>query len=399
MKPLLAITAAWLLAADPAVFNARTIDGRQLSGVLAEWGGDSIRLASGDSGQTLSLSELSELAPAGEQLPGPHDDSLRVALVDGSVVAATSFALAADKASLATASFRQLELPAASVDYVRFHPIAPAVEKQWQGILQAETDGDMLIVGKDQSLDYLRGVVRAVDAETVEFQLDGEAVPVKLSKILAIRFYRPMKPAGGEVIARLHDADGSLWAVRSASLAAGRLHCRTPLGLSLDFPLEAIRRVEFAAANLVYLSDLTPQSTAWTPYFGPSAEMPALGRFFRPRSNTTLSSAPIVLDGAEHRHGLALHSRTEITYRLNEPFTRLQALAGIDDRLRPRGNVHLKILGDGRVLFEGDVLGTQPARTIEADLTGVVELTILVDFGADLDIGDHLILAEAKLLK
>lgn len=106
-----------------------------------------------------------------------------------------------------------------------------------------------------------------------------------------------------------------------------------------------------------------------------------------------------MLDGVEHRHGLALHSRTELTYRLGEPFRRLQALAGIDDRLRPRGSVHLEILGDGRVLFAGDVLGTEPARPIEADLAGVVELKILVDFGADLDIGDHLILAEAKLLK
>jgi hypothetical protein len=41
---------------------------------------------------------------------------------------------------------------------------------------------------------------------------------------------------------------------------------------------------------------------------------------------------------------------------------------------------------------------SRPAQ-IEADLAGVVELKILVDFGADLDIGDHLILAEAKLLK
>lgn len=399
MNYLLAITSALLLAAAPPVFNARTVDGRQVSGALAEWEGDSLTLRSGGNDRSVALSELMELSPAGDDAPAAAGDSIRVALVDGSVVAATSLAIGADKASLRTLDARQLELPAAAVEHVRFRQLAPSMEKQWQDVLRVETDQDMLVVGKEQALDYLRGAVRSVGAETVEFQLEGEVLPVKLNKVLAIRFYRPAKSTGGEVLARLHDADGSLWSVRAASLSEGRLHCLTPAGLAIDLPLEAIRRIEFAAANLVYLGDLEPQSYTWTPYFAPATEMPALARFFRPRANATIYSAPIVLDGTEHQHGLTLHSRTEITYRLGEPFTRLQALAGIDDRLKPRGNVHLTISGDGHVLFEGDVVGTERARAIEADLRGVVELKILVDFGADLDIGDHLVLAEAKLLK
>ena len=399
MNLVLAITSAWLLAADPAVFSARTVDGRQLRGVLSAWSGEALTLDSGESRQTVPLSELTELAAAAAGEPAGGDGAIRVALVDGSMVAASSFAIGAESATLHALGSRQFELPAAAVEHVRFRPIAPALEKQWQAILRTETDQDMLVLGKENALDYLRGVVRTVDDETIEFELENEILPVKRDKVAAIRFYRPARPAAGAVLARLHDAEGSLWAVHSASLSGGRLHCQTPAGLALDLALESIRRIEFAAENLVYLSDLEPHSHTWTPYFGMAAEMPALATFFRPRRNTTLYSAPIVLDGVEHRHGLALHSRTEITYRLGEPFSRLQALAGIDDRLRPRGNVHLEIFGDGRVLFAGDVLGTEPARQIEADLAGVVELKILVDFGADLDIGDHLILAEAKLLK
>jgi len=399
MNLVLAITSAWLLAADPAVFSARTVDGRQLRGVLSAWSGEALTLDSGESRQTIPLSELTELASAAAGEPAGGDGAIRVALVDGSMVAASSFAIGAESATLYALGSRQFELPAAAVEHVRFRPIAPPLEKQWQAILRAETDQDMLVLGKEHALDYLRGVVRSVDDQTIEFQVEGETLPVKRDKVAAIRFYRPARPASGAVLARLHDAKGSLWAVHSARLSAGRLDCRTPAGLAFEIPLESICRIEFAAEMLVYLSDLEPHSHTWTPYFGMAAEMPALARFFRPRRNTTLYSAPLVLDGVEHRHGLALHSRTELTYRLGEPFRRLQALAGIDDRLRPRGSVHLEILGDGRVLFAGDVLGTEPARPIEADLAGVVELKILVDFGADLDIGDHLILAEAKLLK
>jgi hypothetical protein len=88
-----------------------------------------------------------------------------------------------------------------------------------------------------------------------------------------------------------------------------------------------------------------------------------------------------------------------MTYRLDEPFERFHAMAGIDDRLRPRGNIELRILGDDRVLYHATIAGTDAARPIDISLKGVRTLTIVVDFGSDLDVGDHLILAEAKLLK
>ncbi len=113
----------------------------------------------------------------------------------------------------------------------------------------------------------------------------------------------------------------------------------------------------------------------------------------------TLDSSPIMLDGVQYDRGLAIHSRTEMTYRLPEPFERFQALAGIDDRLRPRGNVLLKILGDDRLLYEATIAGTDSSQPIDVSLKGVKTLTIVADFGSDLDLGDHLILAEAKLLK
>ena len=45
------------------------------------------------------------------------------------------------------------------------------------------------------------------------------------------------------------------------------------------------------------------------------------------------------------------------------------------------------------------ISGKDDARSIELDLTGVKRLTILVDFGEQLDIGDHLLLCNARLTK
>ncbi len=105
------------------------------------------------------------------------------------------------------------------------------------------------------------------------------------------------------------------------------------------------------------------------------------------------------LDGVQYERGIALHSRTVAVYRLSGPYRRFQAIAGIDDRVRPRGNVRLIISGDGRELLAKTIAGTDAPLEIDVDLTGVRRLTIEVDFGEDLDVADHLDLCEARIVK
>jgi hypothetical protein len=128
-------------------------------------------------------------------------------------------------------------------------------------------------------------------------------------------------------------------------------------------------------------------------------EMPLRSEFYAPRGDRSLLSGPLQVDGIRYAKGLALHSRTTLVYRLPGRFRRLVAVAGIDDRVRPRGNVRLVIRGDDRVLLDAAVAGTDPARPLDLDVAGVRRLTILVDFGEDLDVADHLDLCEARLLQ
>ena len=54
------------------------------------------------------------------------------------------------------------------------------------------------------------------------------------------------------------------------------------------------------------------------------------------------------MGGKEYRKGLAVHGRTEMTYRLPDRFRRFQAVVGIDDRVRPQGSMRLVVRGDRR---------------------------------------------------
>jgi len=322
-------------------------------------------------------------------------------LTDGSLIAAASYQTEAGTIKAATTKMGILNLPSGSVDHVRFQTGPPVMEQRWQEMLDREITEDMLVIVSGDTLDYLGGIVRAVREQQVDFDLDGDVVPVRRGKVYGIRYYRPDRGEAFEPMARLVDDSGSIWRIQKVvtSEADGTLRADTPLGIRLTLPFEAVTRIEFAGSGRVFLSDLTADSVHWTPYFGRPGSVASLEKLYRPRQNATLDSVPIVLDGVPYEHGLTLHSRTEMTYRLTGPFERFQATAGIDDRVRPGGNVMLKILGDGRVVYQATIAGTHPAQKIDVSLKGVKTLTILVDFGSDLDVGDHLILAEARLLK
>ena len=128
----------------------------------------------------------------------PASDRIWVTLTDGSVVAATSYLADANEAKAATARMGIVSLPRASVDHVRFRPAPPALQKRWQEILEEDADQDLLVIGTGESLDYLAGIVRSAREQEIDFDLDGEVLPVRRGKVFGIRYYRPQRQEGRE---------------------------------------------------------------------------------------------------------------------------------------------------------------------------------------------------------
>ena len=292
-----------------------------------------------------------------------------------------------------------IELSTADVASVRFRPAAGQIAAEWQRLVQTRADQDLLVVRKDDTIDYHGGVLGDVTDTVVHFELDGDVLPVKRSKLQGLIYYRSAGRVEQDVVCQVVDADGSRWAVRSIELVDGSLCWTTAGGLEVSRPLTAVARVDFSQGKVVYLSDLEPESAEWTPYFGTGAGLDVLSRFFGPREDRSLQSGPLELEGQQYDKGLALQSRTRLVYRLPGVFRRFKAVVGIDDRMRPRGNARLVIRGDDRVLLETTIAGTNSALPVDLDLTGVRRLTILVDFGDDLDVGDHVDLCEARIVK
>ncbi len=388
-----------LLGSTPANVEAQMLSGETITGSLIEFSGDQVAIESDGRRLSIPTEKLTGLAPLGENGKRTWEPDIWVELADGTSLVGLGYQAENGKARIRLGDNQSVVIATRDVVSVRFQRAAEAVLAEWSRIREMEATGDLIVVRKDEVVDYHRGVLRDVTESTVQFEIDGDILPVKRSKVLGLVYFQSAGRSLPEVICRVNDRDGSSWAVRAIHLAKGQLEWTTPLGLTRTCPLSEILRIDFSQGKIIYLSELEPELRQWTPYFGANKVPSVLSQFFAPKTDRGLYSGPMELDGKTYTKGLALHSRTELVYRLPDKFRRLRATVGIDDRVRPRGHARLVISGDGRVLFETTLTGTEPPKPLDLDLTGVRRISILVDYGDELDVSDHVDLCDVRVLK
>ena len=397
------ILLAFALTAAPQV-NVQTLDGRVVVGSLAELNSQQLTVETPDGRVSLTTGELLQVVFKSSSVALDQPPEVWVELLDGSSLIGMELAVEGKTARVKLRDGSTFEVPTAALTTVRLKEQSQQVAQEWSRIVGMRHTTDVLIVGSGETIDYHKGVLRDVSPSTVQFELDGDLLPVKRPKVHGLLYYHPPDDSPPEPICEITDVGGSRWSVQTLELAADlplahRLTWTTPGGLKRTQPLPMVRQIDFSRGKIVFLSDLNPESLTYTPYFGTGKGLPLLAKFFALREDKNLRSGPLQLGKKKYSKGLALHSRTKVVYRLPGRFSRLQATAGIDEGVRPRGNVRLVIYGDDRVLLETTVTGTDPPKPIDLDLNGVRRIAILADFGKEMDVADHLDLCEARILK
>jgi hypothetical protein len=405
--------------ARPAEVTATRLDGSTVTGALERWTGSELAVATTDAIQSIALKDLLSVRWHDAPLPRTAEDARArpvVELIDGSIIPIEQFQVAGGKATLSPAARvrdqKLLTVDVRHVAAVRFRELSADAVRQWQEIRALNLPSDVLVVMKREgrSLDYAEGVVGDVSADTIEVKLEDEPVSLDRARAAGIIYYRRNRgtPSNPQCVVT---GDGGLRLVAAEAAAEGdTLRVKTPAGVELSWPLDEIHLADFSAGKLVYLSDLEPLSEAWAPLVGlpPGASIAAAyGKMRRDQSAFGRSLSLIIGETASgqpgqeraYAKGLAIRSRSEVVYRLPEGYRRFAAIAGIDPATSGVGNVALTIRGDDRVLFETVIAGDQPPVPIDLDVRGVRRLTILIDYGRNLDHGDWLNLCDARLVK
>ncbi|MHB0956150.1 MAG: NPCBM/NEW2 domain-containing protein [Pirellulaceae bacterium] len=396
---------AMVLGQAPPRLNVsvETLSGPQRTGTVVELTTERVTIESDGDRTTLNLRDLLALIVNDRPPANPPAAAAWIELVDGSQLEATRYTVQNRIASLQIGD-RAVSLDARNIRSVRFHPPSPALDRQWREIVAGANHGDVAVLRRSKtSLDQLEGVFHDVTDEAVDFEYDEQRIAVKQAKLEGIVYFHPVARDLPKTVCDVLETGGSLWRAQSLELAGEILRLTTTGGTDCELPVEQLARLDFAAGNVTYLSDLEFELVECTPFIATRLPAKRILQLYQPRRDASFEGSGLWLGDSnnlqQYEKGLSIHSRSLLVFRLNEPYRKLTAVAGIDNRLRGHGNVLLVIQGDGRELVRQTISGKDPPVALDVNIEDVRRLEILVDFGETLDVADHLNLGNARIIK
>ena len=332
---------------------------------------------------------------------------------DGGQLQGTSIIRTAKSLTAHTALLGDIDAPVDKIHAVRLQAENPTFAQQWSTFLKRESEKDNLVVARRDGtgLDFLAGIVSNVTAESIEFLLDGDKIPVPAERVYGIVFGRQKasKPATNNpnVAIQLTGISGDILKAKTITLDGAELKAESSWGQLLIIPLSQVRKIDLSGGRVQFLSDMPALAERFdgidpeNSLFAGLIELDQQKLLFGPQRDTTIErQSKIRLRGREYAKGLCVHSRTELQWDLEKRFSAMECVVGIDDEVAFNGShvVGLKITGDGEVLFEKLIATSDAPLPVRLSLEGVSRFTILVDFGDGSSVCDWLDFADARLV-
>ncbi len=368
-----------------------TLNGDRHSGQLSEISDSEVKFIVDGRQESIPIREMMQVRFVDSEvrtLEPPQQTSVQ--LRDQSRVSASAVSIEKGSARLVSPLLGSISLPSEEVVSLRFAKLDSAIQKPWAELTQRERTRDSLVVRKSDVLDHLDGVIGDIDEKSVRFLIDSEEIPLQRSKVFGLIFAR-RKSSANESVARVELVNSDVVRFQTLTWSGNEFSGTLVGGSRVKFSSEVASLVDFSAGKVAFLSQLEPREVSYTPYFDYTFE------YIRDKNR---DGGPLRLGKQSFSRGLNIHSRTQLRYRLAKQYRRFQTVVGIDELVAPRGDVHLVIKGDEQTLFDADISGLDEPQRLDLDVSDVLDLEILVDFGRDhLDISDHLNLADAKLIK
>lgn len=397
---LLVLTAAALAQVD---VQLRTLEGKSVAGPLAALNDRQVTLLIGGKEQSFAPGQLHTLGFNEKAKPARWQ--VQVTLTDGSTLNAASYAAAQGKATIVLSDETSLRIPLSTVATVRLRDqSSAALAKQWAEYLAEAATADRIVIRRKlaeggstaESLDIMEGVLGDVTEALVNFEVEGDPLEVKRPRIEGLLYFRGRAAALPPAMCIVVDIDDSRWSARTLELSSDELQLTTPAGTKHSLPLARIRRLDYAAANRRYLTDLPRDSLLRETWLDGAAE-PALG-VFSPLTGRT-PEGPISMGGEPHPQALWMPAKSALIVRVPEGFSRFQAQVGIDDRVGTTDGARLLLEADGKVLFDEVLQRESALRRLDVDLAGARRVRITVDYGGQSFVGDQLVLSEAMFVR
>lgn len=200
-------------------------------------------------------------------------------------------------------------------------------------------------------------------------------------------------PWDGSPQIRLWTRDGSVMLGKLEDIRFGKwiFKPRWADSVLLEIPVDEIVSSEIMGGRIQYLSQLEP-STA--------KEETLLAPFQPYRMDKNCQGGRLSIAGKRYPWGIGVHANSELTFDLRKKFKLFKSEVGIDSIMGKRGSVVFIVKGDGKELYKSPIVkGDQPPLSIEVNTEGVDKLTLIVNDGGDLDMGDAANWVSARVVR
>lgn len=168
-------------------------------------------------------------------------------------------------------------------------------------------------------------------------------------------------------------SDGSTLSLRSILSDGDLLIAESIGGFEFSIPATTLRAVHCYDSNRVDLTTLKPTETKVAPY---------LTMTRKPQNNHNVIGGFLSLRGELVSSGLGVTSGTTQSWQLDSKYQQFRATVGIDDAAQGAGSVIFKVLVDGSIAWQSDLItGTSaPVELPPVDLTDAEKLSLVVEF-------------------
>lgn len=393
MAPAMARSAIGGQSPAPAVTITR-IDGTTVNGRwLGAGGATSVRIATETEEVNVPLDEIASavFTPA-YRWREPAGDA-QFFLADGGRLGGLILEPAKDAVVAETGIAERVALPFARLAAVRLGSPkeSPKAAALFESALAERLPGkDLLITRDSDEAKTVHGRLESLGPSEGSFVFGDRVRTFQVEKAYGIVFASggATKDAGAMLVNLIsgESLGGQISGSDSSSIKVA-----ASFDAAIDVTLDRVADIQFRSDRVVYLSDLKPTSEKTE------------GRLHLPwpiRLDQSVAAGPLAIGGRRFERGLGMHSRAEITYALDGKYESFAATIGLDDAVRPAGSVTFRVLGDGKTLFDSELLtGADEPRDILVAIKGVRQLTLIADYGDELDLSDYANWGGARLLR
>lgn len=243
--------------------------------------------------------------------------------------------------------------------------------------------------------DVLPGTLRWLDHASVGVKSSLGLVNVERERTVGVTFEDSRIPhsSGLQVVVRFRSGDRvtGKW----KAFKEGQLYLTLPDIGEVHFPVAAVTAALFIGGKSSFLSDMKEDSHV-SETFVPGG----LPRHFG--KDASWSGGPIMLAGRRFEKGISQHSRSRLTYSLDEKCRNFRAFVGIDDEVNAMpgtGDAVCQVFVDGVKKFEQPVRQNEKSIEVNIEVSGGKKLSLVTDFGEGSDAGDRVNWAMARVAR